>query len=380
MKLGVSLYSYQQSQFFRELMLEDQIREVGQNLPGADGIEIVDEMSLRYPDPGEDFIRQWFGWMEKYGTTPVTMDVAMDVLQFRDHVMSHAEVIERLERDIRLAKRLGFAHVRVLSTCPFEVMVGALPLAESLGMKLGKEVHQPMRLEGRQVSEIIDYAQKHATDAIGIVPDFGIFGFRPSEVLLAQYERRGARAEASEASVALSALLRAGQAPFSLDTITQHTAGNLRADFKRFLVSGACAPGLRQPFEALKAFAEAHVPAPGELDYIVVAEAIMQSNTSLDVMRQLAGHVVSCHGKFNYMSEIPGRPGQYQDIAIDYEGAIAALSQGGFTGYINTEYEGQRYFQDRSRAEMMDEVDQVRRHHEMLRRLTGVGQDAAQVL
>jgi hypothetical protein len=140
MKLGVSLYSYQQSQFFRELDLEAQVREVGKNLPGADGIEMVDEMSLRYPDPGQAFVARWFGWMERYGTVPVTMDVSFDVLQFRDHVMSHTEVTERLARDMRLAKRLGFRNVRVLSTCPFDVMVAALPLAESLDIRLGKEV------------------------------------------------------------------------------------------------------------------------------------------------------------------------------------------------------------------------------------------------
>lgn len=369
MKLGVSLYSYQQSQFFRELTLEDQIREVGENLPGADGIEIVDEMSLRYPDPGEEFVRQWFGWMEKYGTVPVTMDVSFDVLQFRDHVMSYEEVADRLIRDMHLAKRLGFNNVRVLSTCPFEVMVMALSTAEKLDLKLGKEVHQPMRLEGRQVTEIIEFAEREGTDRLGIVPDFGIFGFRPSEVLLAQYERRGASPQASAAAVELSMLLREDRGPFPLDAVSLETAGNLRVAFKRYLTTGEASPELAGPFAELKAFADARVEQPGELDYIVVAEAIMQSNTGLDTMRQLAGHVVSCHGKFNHMSEIPGRPGEYQDIAIDYEGALRALQDGGFTGYINSEYEGQRYSQDRTRAEMMDEVEQVRRHHEMLRRL-----------
>ncbi|MBT2246130.1 xylose isomerase [Sphingobium sp. BHU LFT2] len=369
MKTGVSLYSYQQSHFFKELTLEDQIREVSENLPGADGIEIVDEMSLRYPDPGDAFVVQWFDWMERYGTVPVSMDVSFDVLQFRDHVMDHDEVAERLRHDIRLAHRLGFANVRVLSTCPLDVMVKALPEIERLGMRLGKEVHQPMALEGQQVTEIIDYAEKHSTNAIGIVPDFGIYGFRPSEVLLAQYERRGAKPEASAASVELSALLRAGQGPFDFADIAKQTAGNLRSEYKRFLTSGEAITALKGPFEALRAFADARVLQASELDYIVVAEAIMQSHTSFDTLRQLVPHVVSCHGKFNNMSEIPGRPGEYQDMAIDYEGTIKALKDGGYTGYINTEYEGQRYSQDRSRAEMMDEVEQVRRHHEMLNRL-----------
>lgn len=372
MKLGVSLYSYQQSQFFKELMLEDQIREVGENLPYADGIEIVDEMSLRYPEPGHEFVKQWFGWMEKYGTRPVTMDVAMDVLQFRTHVMSYDEVASRLIRDMHLAKRLGFSNVRVLSTCPFEVMKMALPTAEKLDLKLGKEVHQPMRLEGQQVTEIIDYVEQTGTEHMGIVPDFGIFGFKPSEVILAQYERRGAQPQASAASEELAELIRVNKAPFDVNELIKQTAGNLRAAFKQFIQSGQCEAGIKPVFEAIKVFTDERVPSAQMLDYIVVSEAILLSNTSLDTMRELAKHVVSVHGKFNYMSEIEGKTGQFHEASIDYEGALKALSDGGFTGYINSEYEGQRYLQDRTRAEMMSEVDQVRRHHEMLRRLLNI--------
>ncbi|MEK8174970.1 hypothetical protein NKH77_55650 [Streptomyces sp. M19] len=100
-----------------------------------------------------------------------------------------------------------------------------------------------------------------------------------------------------------------------------------------------------------------------------MAEALMLSRTSADTLREIAPHVTHVHGKFNNMSQVPGHPGQYQDIAIDYDAAIGALKAGGFDGYVNSEYEGQRYFQDRGRADLMDEVDQVRRHQEMLRRL-----------
>jgi hypothetical protein len=50
---------------------------------------------------------------------------------------------------------------------------------------------------------------------------------------------------------------------------------------------------------------------------------------------------------------------------------IAALKKGGFEGYINSEYEGQRYQQDRGMEYLADEVEEVRRHHEMLARLIG---------
>lgn len=369
MKLGVSFYSYQQARFFKELMLEDQIREVGQNLPGADGIEIVDEMSLRYPDPGEAFVAQWFGWMEQYGTVPVTMDVSMDVLQFRDHVMSFEECADRLRHDLRLAKRLGFQNVRVLSTTPVEVMVLALPLAERLDIKLGKEVHQPMPLEGRQVMEIIEYVERTGTAHLGIVPDFGILQKRPSEALLQWFERRGVRHEVCEASVELAELLNNGAFSLGNMDMSFHTAGNLRVEFKQFLDSGNCQPHLADLFHGVKHFTDARVAQAATADYTVVAEALMLSRTNPDLLRQLAGHVVSVHAKFYHMSPMPERPGQFQDIAIDYESGIAALKQGGYQGYVNSEYEGQRFWQDRWRGEMMDEVDQVRRHQEMLRRL-----------
>lgn len=366
---GVSLYSYQQSQFFKELDLPGMVEEVGRNLHGATGVELVDEMSLRYPDPGDDFVSDWFGWHDQYGTTPVAMDVQMDVLQFRDHVMSLEECADRLRHDLRLAKRLGFRNVRTLSVVPIEVIASALPLAEELDIRLGKEIHQPMSLDGPQVGEILELIEKTGTEHLGIVPDLGIFQFRPSEVLLEWFQRRGAQPEACEASVALALQLRGGTAPFDFVDLALHTAGNLRAEFGRFLKTGECAPAFADTFRGVLAYTHEHVSDPREIDHTVVAEALMLSNTSADRLRELTPHVIHIHGKFNNMSEVPGAPGHYQEISIDYPSVIEALQAGGYQGYINSEYEGQRYFQDRGREDLMSEVDQVRRHQEMLRRL-----------
>ncbi|MDA8033599.1 MAG: xylose isomerase [Actinomycetota bacterium] len=366
---GVSLYSYQQAQFFKELLLEDQLREVAENLPGADGIETIDELSFPYPDPDAAFVRQWHQWMERYATVPVALDVSMDVLQFRDHVMSYDECADRLRHDLQLAHTLGFRIVRCISVVPLEVMLAALPLAESLDIRLGKEIHQPMPLDGGQVEEIVAFVDRTGTRHLGIVPDFGILQFRPSEVLLDWFQRRGAKPEACEASVALALLIRNGAAPFPLPEMAYRTAGNLRSDLTRWLRTGECEPELLPLFSSVKAFAEAQVPDPSELDHTVVAEALMLSGTRPEHLQELAPYVVHAHGKFYNMTAVPGAPGDYDDISIDYEGGIGALVRGGFDGYVNSEYEGQRYFQDRTRAELADEVEQVRRHQAMLRRL-----------
>jgi hypothetical protein len=366
---GVSLYSYQQSQFFGRLGLEDQIREVATNLDGADGLELVDEMSLHYPDPGKTFVTQWFRWMDEYRTRPVALDVGMDVLQFRDHVMTYQECADRLIHDIRLAKSMGFSIVRTLSVVPTEIIEMALPYAEELDIKVGKEIHQPMRLEGPQVAEILDLAERVGSEHVGIVPDLGIFQFRPSEVQLAWFGRKGAQQDARDAAVELSLALRNSTGPFPVDALKEHTAGNLRGAFSTFLRSGAAEGDLMDIFQATKMWANARVGNPQAIDYSVTAEALLFSHTSTETLRELLPRIIHIHGKFNNMSPVPGEAGRFQETTIDYPSVIAALKDGDYDGYIDTEYEGQRYFQDRGIQDLEDEVEQVRRHQEMLKRL-----------
>ena len=88
-------------------------------------------------------------------------------------------------------------------------------------------------------------------------------------------------------------------------------------------------------------------------------------------MGKLMPYIISIHGKFYHMTEIPNRPGEFEDCSIDYEGPITYLKEAGYKGYINSEYEGQRFYQDLPLEQLVDEVDQVRKHQEMLKRLIG---------
>ena len=80
-KRGVSLYSYQQEQFFGRMNWKDMVREVHDNLK-ADGIEIINESIIpRYPFPTEEFIYDWRNYLARYEMKAVTMDVYLDALQ-----------------------------------------------------------------------------------------------------------------------------------------------------------------------------------------------------------------------------------------------------------------------------------------------------------
>ncbi|MGN1193349.1 MAG: sugar phosphate isomerase/epimerase family protein [Dorea sp.] len=372
-KRGVSLYSYQQAQFFKELDLEGQIREVGTNLYGADGIELLDEMGLRrYPNPPEEFFDQWFGWMEKYNTTPVTMDVFCDVLQFRDHVMSYSECADRLKSDIRLAKKLGFKNVRTLATTPAEVMFEALPVAEECDIKIGKEIHAPIPINGQYVNEIVEYCQKTGTKHLGLVPDWGIFAFRPSEVTLDWYVRQGAKRESCDLVTELCMDNYLGKSNELNDIdLSLYSAGNVESMFHRYLKHGDAPADLIPAFNKMQKMIRENVPDYTDIDFEVMGQALLLSRTKAEDLKSIMPYIVSIHGKFYNMSEVPGKPGTYQDIAIDYERPIQFLKDNGYEGYINSEYEGQRRFQDRGVEDLISEVDQVRKHQEMLKRLIG---------
>ena len=343
---GVSLYSYQQSQFFGKLDWKAQVREVREGL-GTDGIEIINQQLIRdYPFPSKEFIYDWRAYMARYDMTAVTMDVYLDVHQFRDHIMTHREAAEHLKNDIRLAAEMGFKNVRCLVLVPIDVIEMALPTAEKYDVRIGKEIHAPWPIKPgnyvqakkgmaaginfNAVSEIIELRERTGSPYVGLVPDFGIFQFAPSRVSV-EYTKRHANT------------------PEAVDFILEN-AGNYSHD-ELIDVTDEKFPGHGIPVNSF-----------GRL-------ALRESCCKPEDIKDVIPYIVSIHGKFYEMTEIPGRPGCYEDKCIDYVTPIKYLKEAGFDGYIDSEYEGQRDQQDMGYEGLADEVEQVRRHHEMLRRL-----------
>ncbi len=68
------------------------------------------------------------------------------------------------------------------------------------------------------------------------------------------------------------------------------------------------------------------------------------------------------HGKFYEMVD------DKTEFSIPYDEIIPVLIEGGYHGYIDSEYEGNRWIQD---AFKVDSTEQVRLHQTMLKRLLG---------
>ena len=274
------------------------------------------------------------------------MDIYLDVHQFRDHIMTHREAAERLKNDIKLAAKLGFKNVRSLCLVPIDVIEMALETAEKYDVKIGKEIHAPLpikpgtrvqpktgmasALDFRMSEQIMELADRTGSKHVGLVPDFGIFQHSPSQVAI-DYCKRHAKIKES------------------IDFILEHSKEYELDDMIRVL-------GEKYPEHGL---------AESEIERM----SLHRSSADPEDMIDIIPYIVSIHGKFYNMTEIPGKPGCYEDTCIDYETPMKYLKQYGYDGYINSEYEGQRDQQDRGIEYLPDDVEQVRRHHEMLRRL-----------
>lgn len=347
-KRGVSLYSYQQEQFFKRMTWKDMIKEVHDNL-GCDGIEIIDQQLIRdYPFPSDEFVYDWNSYMARYNMKAVTMDIYFDPWQFRDHLMNHREGAERLKNDIKNAAKLGFENVRCLAGVPTEIIEMALDTAEKYGVRIGKEIHNPLPIfNGKRVrptmgvgsianydsaAEIMELRDKTGSKNVGLIPDFGIFQHSPSQLWI-DYARRHTKT------------------PDAIDFVLEN----------RFDVD--------EPGQMKKLLAE-KMPGHDLTDNTIERLTMHQTSADVEDLVKIVPYILSIHGKFYNMTEVEGKPGQYEEKCIDYENPMRILRECGFDGYINSEFEGQRDQQDRGEEYLVDEIEQVRRHHEMLKRLS----------
>ena len=347
-KRGVSLYSYQQAQFLKKMNWKDMVVEVHDHLH-TDGIEIIDGATVRdYPFPSEAFIYDWNNFMARYSMKPVTMDIYLDVHQFRDHVMNHKEAAERLKNDIILASRLGFSNVRPLCLVPIDVIEMALDTAEKYNVRMGKEIHAPLpirpgrhkqptkgmaaALDFRMADQIIELADRTGSKCIGLVPDFGIFQEKPEPI-------------------AISYVKHYAKIPEAVDYILANSS-----DYE---------------YDEISDLLEEKYPGHGIDKSNIERMCLHEPSAKAEDIIEIIPYIVSIHGKFYDMQEIPGKPGCYEDPCIPYEIPMKCLKDYGFDGYIDSEYEGQRDQQYLGFDHLPDEVEQVRRHHEMLRRLSG---------
>ena len=234
---------------------------------------------------------------------------------------------------------MGFQNIRLCHNVPIKSVEMALPLAEKYDIRMTNEIHSPSPIKpkrgvnwGETVARDVAFIEKTGTKHYGLQPDMGIFQAKPARVVVAAQCRTFMSKEAADEA--------------SWDIVNyrdEHTSEETQA-------------------YAAEKYPELMTSRARDFMFRGVAA------DPLDLY-DIYQYIYCIHGKFNEMTEIPGKPGQYEEKSMLYPEVIAILNDCGYDGYIDSEYEGQRHQQDMGYEGLPDEVEQVRRHHEMMARL-----------
>jgi sugar phosphate isomerase/epimerase len=328
MKRGISIYSFQEKYYEGKMSLEDCIATAASF--GVKGIEMLpDQMVPGYPSVkynlSETFANTFEELMNKYQTIPVCFDVYGETKLYKHRAVTQQEIVEQLVMYMKTAKRLGFPIMRLLFHIPVDVIEQVIPYAEELDVKLAIEVHAPHLITGDWVNRNLEMAQKQGTKHFGIMPDLGTFVKTLPRVLIADQLRKGAQQNVVDY---IDQVYASQDIPKDLKGIVERMGGNTQDLWLANQVTLG-----RWKYHDPKLL----------LDYMP--------------------YIFHIHGKFYEVTE------ELVEPDVDYDNIMAALQEGGYTGYIMSEYEGQRITQGMDVG--YDEVEQVRRHQEMLKAYLG---------
>src|SRR5918993_3246612 len=186
-RYGVSLYSFM-GDYGTVLDLETALAGIADI--GATGVEILGEGHIpNYPDPSQEWVDEWFRLLEKYGLEPTNygswIDTRLHSSGANARDLTAAEGAAMLQRDLRLAKELGFRFVRpkigVVSSdlVPHptwtESVERSLDLAAELDVVICPEIHSPTPIKHPVTQSYVDFIEKTGTEHFKLLIDTGIF-------------------------------------------------------------------------------------------------------------------------------------------------------------------------------------------------------------
>lgn len=332
LKKGVSLYSLQDAYGRGGLGLAGVLDAVKD--AGAQGVEILSDQMVRGASrASEATIEETNALLDRAGMERVSNDIFINSSLYKNRWLTIEEQVELLSADLRLTHRLGFHLVRIVSQTDPRVIRRVLPLAEKLDVTITVEVHAGMSFDHPMTAAWIKEMKEVDSPLVGLVVDFGIYCQRHPRVFT-EYFRQTAGVN-EEVIKYIDGIFERGIDP------------------RQFFPRNPDNPDdYLFPEELTRHFR-------GFPDRFYCMMATGYENTSLDTLDEFAPYIKSFHGKFWEIAE------DGEEYSIDYGRILTRLNQIGWSGYICSEYEGQRFVLP---GEPIHDVEQVRLHQALLER------------
>ena len=365
-KLGVSLCSSQDNYYFHRYDIEGCIAAAAG--AGAEGIEVFsDAMIPEWPYVSDAWIDKWNAWMYRYDVNPVCLDHFSDRQMWHDKELTDDEMFERGVMYIKLAKRLGCPAIRVLHeehtsehamNCrltDYGIIERLLPIAAENEIMLSLEVHTQDGVGADYQQKYIELAEKTGMPYVGLQADFSTFSYCMSTadivnaVASTGAEKEILMAAREEQRKAYFGGYEMDREAVAAEIEKMHPSDATRIALMRVLPNIKMPEGYVSPWARMGGGGHARRPKPS-------FEKLYSD------LEQWASKLVYVHGKFYDIDE----NGQVDDM--DYPRIFKALVDGGYKGYISSEFEGNRRM---NMAGWCDEIEYVRKHQKLMRTLLG---------
>jgi sugar phosphate isomerase/epimerase len=320
-KTGVTLYSFTSDFQAGKVTLEDLIAKVGRLQLGP-GLEIVGYQMIRgYPHISVDFERRFKDLVDTYELHPTALDADVPLESRPGHRLSEDELVALLERQIEAARQLGFPVLKIQHQTPHAVIERVLAGAERADVRLAVEIHAPHSVDDPVISGLRELFDRLDSPFLGFLPDAGASARGVPSIVYEDFRRRGV----SDSIIAL------------IDRVW-HAEGD--------------------PFEREARLAQ-EVPELGG-DEVALAASMMAMDhfgrQDPKSWAEIMPRVLLVHGKFFGIDAAGEEP------TIDYAALLSVLVEGGYSGYISSEYEGFHWVD-------ADAFEMVRRHQDLCRQV-----------
>lgn len=279
----------------------------------ASGLEMIGFQSLKgFPYLSDESIANIKRLMEKYEFEPVCLDANVDVGICRDRLLTVEETADYIIPQIWMANKLGFSILRVQMTAKPEVMRKLVPIAEKANVKLGMELHTPYQVDHPAVVALRELYEELKSPYLGFIPDFGTSMRNIPEALLYSFREVGVNDEL----IALTKEIWKKDVPTSMK------------------------------FGELGDMASALGATPPQIGRLNMAFS-MNGRQSVDMWKEIIPQTVHLHGKFYGFDENGDEP------SVDYAAILKVFYEGGYKGYVASEYEGTAFTDEFTGFEMV---------------------------
>lgn len=330
-KRAVSMYSLQDQYARGKMDLEAIFQYL--NEMGA-GLEFIsDQMMKGTPEPPAEELEKWDQLVAKYKPTLVCNDVFINTGLYRNRELTNKEALELLKKEIRLANRLGFPMIRLVSNTRAEIIEPALQCAIDNNVIMTLEIHAGMSFDDPLTQDFINVMKKLDSPYVGLTVDTGIFCRRHPRVSTAYFMEQGTNQAVVD---------------YVDNIFAQGT------DPKRYFKEAEAA-GKKFPDELTALFKN-----DKDFEYAIFCSGYEQSDFS--ILDDYWKYVKHFHGKIYEMTD------EGVEYSIPFDELVQYLDAKGYDGYIATEYEGNRFaLQDA----YISDRENVTAHQEMLKRYIG---------